>query len=94
MVLRITRDTCQELSPANHHQRLLIIYRLTALWYWTKATLWCRNSALCIKGDRSRKETLVEYGFRLPSAMDNRPLKFEEFLGMMPQARVCVGDAR
>ncbi len=31
------------------------------------------------EGDRSRKETLVEYGFRLPSAMDNRPLKFEEF---------------
>ncbi|NND82692.1 MAG: excinuclease ABC subunit UvrB [Gammaproteobacteria bacterium] len=37
------------------------------------------------KGDRSRKETLVEYGFRLPSAMDNRPLKFEEFRMMMPQ---------
>ena len=33
------------------------------------------------KGDRSRKETLVEYGFRLPSALDNRPLKFEEFTG-------------
>ena len=31
------------------------------------------------RGDRSRKETLVEYGFRLPSALDNRPLKFEEF---------------
>ena len=31
------------------------------------------------KGDRSRKQTLVDYGFRLPSAMDNRPLKFEEF---------------
>ena len=31
------------------------------------------------KGDRSRKSTLVEYGFRLPSALDNRPLKFEEF---------------
>ena len=30
-------------------------------------------------GDRSRKETLVEYGFRLPSALDNRPLRFEEF---------------
>ena len=30
-------------------------------------------------GDRSRKENLVEYGFRLPAAMDNRPLKFEEF---------------
>jgi excinuclease ABC subunit B len=34
-------------------------------------------------GDRSRKETLVEYGFRLPSAMDNRPLKFEEFEAVM-----------
>ncbi|MGQ0700012.1 MAG: excinuclease ABC subunit UvrB [Panacagrimonas sp.] len=37
------------------------------------------------KGDRSRKETLVEYGFRLPSAMDNRPLKFEEFQRLVPQ---------
>ena len=37
------------------------------------------------KGDRSRKQTLVEYGFRLPSAMDNRPLQFEEFRGFMPQ---------
>ena len=36
-------------------------------------------------GDRARKETLVEYGFRLPSAMDNRPLKFEEFETMMGQ---------
>jgi excinuclease ABC subunit B len=37
------------------------------------------------KGDRSRKETLVEYGFRLPSALDNRPLKFEEFEARMRQ---------
>ncbi|WP_116472864.1 excinuclease ABC subunit UvrB [Zobellella maritima] len=37
------------------------------------------------KGDRSRKETLVEYGFRLPSALDNRPLRFEEFEALMPQ---------
>ena len=36
-------------------------------------------------GDRSRKENLVEYGFRLPSAMDNRPLKFDEFEGMQNQ---------
>ncbi len=36
-------------------------------------------------GDRARKQNLVEYGFRLPSAMDNRPLKFEEFEGLMPQ---------
>jgi excinuclease ABC subunit B len=37
------------------------------------------------KGDRSRKETLVEYGFRLPSALDNRPLKFEEWEQLAPQ---------
>jgi excinuclease ABC subunit B len=37
------------------------------------------------KGDRSRKETLVEYGFRLPSALDNRPLRFDEFEALMPQ---------
>ncbi len=37
------------------------------------------------KGDRSRKETLVEYGFRLPSALDNRPLMFNEFEALMPQ---------
>lgn len=38
------------------------------------------------KGDRSRKMNLVEYGFRLPSALDNRPLKFEEFEALMPQS--------
>ncbi len=37
------------------------------------------------KGDRSRKETLVEYGFRLPSALDNRPLRFDEFERIQPQ---------
>jgi excinuclease ABC subunit B len=37
------------------------------------------------KGDRSRKETLVEYGFRLPSALDNRPLRFEEWERLAPQ---------
>jgi len=37
------------------------------------------------KGDRSRKQTLVDYGFRLPSAMDNRPQTFEEFLSITPQ---------
>jgi excinuclease ABC subunit B len=36
-------------------------------------------------GDRARKETLVEYGFRLPSALDNRPLRFEEFMAIAPQ---------
>jgi excinuclease ABC subunit B len=37
------------------------------------------------RGDRSRKETLVEYGFRLPSALDNRPLRFDEWERMVPQ---------
>src|ERR1700694_4934546 len=37
------------------------------------------------EGDRSRKDTLVEHGFRLPSAMDNRPLRFEEFLEKVNQ---------
>jgi len=37
------------------------------------------------RGDRSRKETLVEYGFRLPSALDNRPLRFDEFEKLQPQ---------
>ena len=40
-------------------------------------------------GDRSRKENLVEYGFRLPSALDNRPLKFEEFEGLINQV-ICT----
>src|SRR5918999_1095882 len=38
------------------------------------------------EGDRSRKATLVEYGFRLPSALDNRPLRFDEFEAMMPRS--------
>ncbi len=40
-------------------------------------------------GDRSRKETLVEFGFRLPSALDNRPLRFDEFENLMPQV-ICT----
>jgi excinuclease ABC subunit B len=41
------------------------------------------------RGDRSRKQTLVEYGFRLPSALDNRPLNFEEFDAILSQV-ICV----
>jgi len=46
------------------------------------------------KGDRSRKENLVTYGFRLPSAMDNRPLKFEEWEARAPQAIFCSATPR
>ncbi len=41
-------------------------------------------------GDRSRKKTLVDYGFRLPSALDNRPLNFAEFESLMPSSVVCT----
>ena len=41
-------------------------------------------------GDRSRKQTLVEYGFRLPSALDNRPLKFDEFEALVNQIIFAV----
>lgn len=41
-------------------------------------------------GDRSRKMTLVEYGFRLPSALDNRPLNFQEFESLMPPTVICT----
>ena len=45
------------------------------------------------KGDRSRKETLVEYGFRLPSALDNRPLTFDEFNAKAEQAAIVYVSA-
>ena len=44
-------------------------------------------------GDRSRKKTLVDYGFRLPSALDNRPLNFEEFESKIRPDAVCVRHA-
>ena len=46
------------------------------------------------RGDRSRKENLVEYGFRLPSALDNRPLRFDEFERLAPQTIFHLGHAR
>ena len=45
------------------------------------------------EGDRSRKQTLIDFGFRLPSALDNRPLRFDEFLGEGEPARVRVRNA-
>ena len=45
------------------------------------------------EGDRSRKETLIDHGFRLPSAADNRPLRFDEFIERVNQVRLPVGHA-
>ena len=46
------------------------------------------------RGDRSRKQTLVDYGFRLPSALDNRPLCFEEFEARVRQLHLCLRHPR
>ena len=45
------------------------------------------------EGDRSRKQTLVDFGFRLPSALDNRPLNFQEFESMGELCSLCIGDS-
>ena len=45
-------------------------------------------------GDRSRKKTLTEYGFRLPSALDNRPLNFQEFEARVQSVDLCLRDSR
>ena len=45
------------------------------------------------EGDHSRKRSLVDYGFRLPSAFDNRPLKFEEFKAVYAPGHLCVRDS-
>ena len=57
----------------------------TRCWSSTRATQTIPQLGAMYKGDRSRKETLVEYGFRLPSALDNRPLQFEEWEQLAPQ---------
>ena len=51
-----------------------------------KVTLRLSQVRAMYGGDRARKTNLVDYGFRLPSAVDNRPLRFEEFEGMLGQA--------
>ena len=59
----------------------------------TRATSRCRRSAACTRATFQRKSTLVEFGFRLPSCMDNRPLKFEEWDVMRPQTVFVSADA-
>ena len=46
------------------------------------------------KGDFSRKKSLIDYGFRLPSAFDNRPLKFEEFEKKLRRCDFCISNTR
>ncbi len=72
-------------APGEPPPTLLDYFPADGLMFIDESHVTVSQVGAMYKGDRSRKETLVEYGFRLPSALDNRPLKFEEFEQICPQ---------
>ena len=72
-------------SPASRRRRCSNTCPTTRSSSPTRATSRCRRSAACTRATFRRKATLAEYGFRLPSCLDNRPLRFEEWDAMRPQ---------
>ncbi|NMH59497.1 excinuclease ABC subunit UvrB [Alteromonas ponticola] len=72
-------------SPGEPPPTLIDYFPADGLLFIDESHVTVSQIGAMYKGDRSRKETLVEYGFRLPSALDNRPLKFEEFEHISPQ---------
>ena len=72
-------------APGEPPRTLLDYFPADGLMFIDESHVTVSQIGAMYKGDRSRKETLVEYGFRLPSALDNRPLKFEEFEQICPQ---------
>ncbi|ALM91315.1 MULTISPECIES: excinuclease ABC subunit UvrB [Alteromonas] len=72
-------------APGEPPPTLLDYFPADGLMFIDESHVTVSQIGAMYKGDRSRKETLVEYGFRLPSALDNRPLKFEEFEQICPQ---------
>ncbi|WP_444994154.1 excinuclease ABC subunit UvrB [Aliikangiella sp. IMCC44359] len=72
-------------KPGEHPPTLFDYLPKDALLIIDESHVMVSQIGAMYKGDRSRKETLVEYGFRLPSALDNRPLKFAEFERLAPQ---------
>ncbi len=73
-------------APPGHPPPTLVDYLPSdALMFLDESHVLIGQFGGMYNGDRARKQTLVDYGFRLPSAMDNRPLKFEEFEGKMRQ---------
>jgi excinuclease ABC subunit B len=72
-------------APGEPPPTLLDYFPADGLMFIDESHVTVSQIGAMYKGDRSRKETLVEFGFRLPSAMDNRPLKFEEFEHISPQ---------
>ncbi|WP_026375491.1 excinuclease ABC subunit UvrB [Aestuariibacter salexigens] len=72
-------------APGEPPPTLLDYFPADGLMFIDESHVTVSQVGAMYKGDRSRKETLVEFGFRLPSALDNRPLKFEEFERICPQ---------
>lgn len=72
-------------APGEHPPTLFDYLPEDALLVIDESHVMVSQIGAMYKGDRSRKENLVEYGFRLPSALDNRPLKFDEFERLAPQ---------
>ena len=77
-VLKTTRGISQGCNRGIRPIALCTIFLTIFCSLLTNRTLRFRNCRGMYRGDRSRKETLVSYGFRLPSALDNRPLRFDE----------------
>src|SRR3954452_8110683 len=73
-------------APGEPPPTLLDYLPLNALMFIDESHVTIPQIGGMYRGDRARKENLVEYGFRLPSALDNRPLRFDEFEKIMPQA--------
>src|SRR3954471_19597798 len=73
-------------NPGEPPPTLLDYLPLNALMFIDESHVTVPQIGGMYRGDRARKENLVEYGFRLPSALDNRPLRFDEFEKIMPQA--------
>ena len=83
---RTTRGTSRAQRPANRRRRWSTICRPTRSMLLDESHVLIGQLNGMYNGDRARKENLVDYGFRLPSALDNRPLKFNEFERKMRQA--------
>ena len=82
---RTTRGTSRAASPGRTPPTLMDYLPKDALVILDESHVTAPQLRGMYPGDRSRKEALVEYGFRLPSAFDNRPLTFEEFVRLVPQ---------
>ena len=87
--MKITRGTLMEESQGSRPYCLLDFFPEDFLIVIDESHVSVPQIRAMYGGNRARKENLVEYGFRLPAAMDNRPLKFEEFQEMAKASNLC-----